>query len=66
MPTINVLSKNEKKYYNFHLKIVIFSAVKNRSILHGPVFVMSACRILQSPLPRQLRNNLLVLQVMKR
>ena len=24
----------------FHLKIIIFTAVKNRSILHGRVFVM--------------------------
>ena len=25
----------------FHLKIIIFTALKNRSILHGRVFVMS-------------------------
>ena len=34
----------EQKYeniQNFQLKIVIFTAVKNRGILHGPVFVMT-------------------------
>ena len=34
----------EQKYENSrknHLKIVIFTAVKNRCILHGRVFVMS-------------------------
>ena len=26
----------------FHLKIIVFTAVKNCSILHGPVFIMFA------------------------
>ena len=37
VPTIDVLSKNKKKY---HLKIIIFTALKNRNILHGRVCVM--------------------------
>ena len=40
MPTIYVLSKNKKNITIFHLKIIIFTAVKNCSILHGHVFVM--------------------------
>ena len=35
-----VLSKNMKIVNKFQLKIVIFTAMKNRSILHGRVFVM--------------------------
>ena len=42
VPTINVLSKNKKNITFFHLKIIIFTAVKNRCILHGRVFVMFA------------------------
>ena len=30
---------------NFQLRIVIFSAVKNRCILHGLVFVMKDCAV---------------------
>ena len=40
MYTQSVLSKNMKKDKRFQLKIVIFTAVKNRCILHGRVFVM--------------------------
>ena len=43
VPTIYVLSKNKKKYQNFHLKIIIFTAVKYCSILHGHVCVMIIC-----------------------
>ena len=32
--------QNKKNITVFHLKIVIFTAVKNRCILHGRVFVM--------------------------
>ena len=39
-PTINVLSKNKKNITIFHLKIIVFTAVKNCSILHGRIFVM--------------------------
>ena len=35
-----VLSKNKKSINVFHLKIIIFTAVKNCSILHGRVCVM--------------------------
>ena len=35
-----VLSKNKKIIKFFHLKISIFTAMKNRCILHGHVFVM--------------------------
>ena len=42
VPTIYVLSKNMKKVKDIKLKIVIFTAVKNRCILHGHVFVMIA------------------------
>ena len=41
VPTIYVLSKNIKKVKRIQLKIVIFTAVKNRCILHGLVFVMA-------------------------
>ena len=37
---IYVLSKNMKIVQKIQLKIVIFTAVKNRCILHGRVFVM--------------------------
>ena len=37
---INVLSKNKKNIIIFHLKIIIFSAMKYRCILHGHVCVM--------------------------
>ena len=40
VPTIYVLSKNIKLIKTFHLIIAIFTAVKNRYILHGRVFVM--------------------------
>ena len=29
-----------RKYYNFYLKIITFTAVKNHCVLHGRVFVM--------------------------
>ena len=32
--------QNYENIQTFHLKIVIFTAVKNRCILHGRVFVM--------------------------
>ena len=34
------MSKNKKNITIFHLKNIIFTAVKYCSILHGPVFVM--------------------------
>ena len=40
MPKIYVSSKNKKKNTIFHLKINIFTAVKNHCVLHGRVFVM--------------------------
>ena len=40
MPTIYVLSKNKKTITIFHLKVIIFIAVKYYSILYGRVFVM--------------------------
>ena len=40
VPTIYVLSKNMKIVQKIQLKIVIFTAMKNRCILHGRVFVM--------------------------
>ena len=40
VPTIYVLSKNEKIITIFHLKITIFIAVKNPCILHRRVIVM--------------------------
>ena len=40
VPTINVLSKNKKNITFFHLKILIFTALKTRSVLHGHDFVM--------------------------
>ena len=39
--TINVLSKNKKNITYFQMKIVIFTGVKNRCMLHGRVFVKS-------------------------
>ena len=36
----SVLSKNKKTISVFHLKIIISTAVKNHSIVHGRVFVM--------------------------
>ena len=38
---IYVLSKNKKTITIFHLKIIIFTAVKYCCILHGRVFVMA-------------------------
>ena len=40
VPTIYVLNKNMKIVKKNQLKIVIFTEVKNRCILHGRVFVM--------------------------
>ena len=44
------LSKNKKNITIFHLKIIIFTAVKYRSILHGHVGVMYrfSCYVVQS------------------
>ena len=33
--------QKQEKYHNFHLKIIVFTAVKYCSILHRHVFVMS-------------------------
>ena len=43
VPTINVLSKNKQNIRFFHLKIIVFTAVKYCCILHGRVCVMIAC-----------------------
>ena len=40
LPTIYVFSKNKKNITIFHLKVIIFMAVKSHGILHGCVFVM--------------------------
>ena len=40
VPTIYVLRKNMKIIKKFQPKIVIFTAVKNRCMLHGRVFIM--------------------------
>ena len=40
VPTIYVLSKNMQIVKKIQLKNVIFTAMKNRCILHGRVFVM--------------------------
>ena len=37
---INILSKNKKNITIFHLKIIIFTAVKYYSILYGRVILM--------------------------
>ena len=34
-------AKNKKNITIFHLKIIIFRAVKNHCVLHGRVFVMA-------------------------
>ena len=39
-PHIMFLAKIRKNITIFHLKIIVFTAVKNCSILHGHVFVM--------------------------
>ena len=39
-PTINALGKNKKKIAIVFLKLVIFTAVKNRHIPHRPVHRM--------------------------
>ena len=44
VPTINALSKNKKNVTFFRLKIIIFTALKNRSVLHGRVFLMSTLK----------------------
>ena len=43
-PPIDVLSKNKKDIKNFHLIIIIFTAVKYCSILHGHVCVMGGSK----------------------
>ena len=40
VPMIYVLSKNKKNITIFHLKIIIFTAMKNRRILHRHVIVL--------------------------
>ena len=40
--TIYVLSKNKKTNQFLYLKIFIFTAVNNRCLLHGRVFVMKS------------------------
>ena len=40
MPTIFVLSENKKNIFFSHLKIIVFTAVKYCSLLHGRVLVM--------------------------
>ena len=40
VPTIYVLSKNEKKDEIFHVKIVTFDSYKYRSMLHRRIVVM--------------------------
>ena len=35
------LSKNKKNITLIHLKIIIFTVLKNHSVLHGHVFVMT-------------------------
>ena len=45
VPTIYVLSENMKIVEKIKLKIVIFTAVKNRCILHGRVFVMLCLQV---------------------
>ena len=39
-PQSMFFSKNKKSIKTFHVKILIFTALKNRSVLHGHVFVM--------------------------
>ena len=42
MCTYNQCFKQKYEKYNiFHLKIIIFTASKNRSVMHGHVFVMN-------------------------
>ena len=44
MCTCNLCFEQNKKNITFsHLKITIFTAVKNHSILHGHVIVMYVC-----------------------
>ena len=51
VPTIFVLSKNKKNITNFHLKIIIFRAVKYCSLLHRLVFLMIfvCCKVSITP-----------------
>ena len=46
-PPSMFLSKNKKIITIFHLKNMIFTAVKNRWMLHGRVFVMSRGRCIK-------------------
>ena len=39
-PQIYVLRNNKKNITIFHLEIIIFTAIKNRSLLHGLVCIM--------------------------
>ena len=52
LPTIYVLSKNKKSISFFHLKIIIFTAMKNHSILHGHVIVIKLNSNQPAHLPR--------------
>ena len=38
-------SKNKKNITFFHLKIIIFTALKNHSVWHGHVFVMEIIEV---------------------
>ena len=51
LPTIYVYSKYKKNITTFHLKIVIFTAMKNCSLLHRRVIVMSII-VITFKLPR--------------
>ena len=46
LPTINVLEQTKKNILIFHLKIIIFTAVKYCCILHGRVCVMTYFNVL--------------------
>ena len=54
-PTIYVLSNNKQNITFFHLKIIIFTAVKYYSILYGRVFVIIGCH---SVIPNKLITTL--------
>ena len=45
--------QKHEKVMHFQLKILIFTAVKNRCILHGRVFVMANFFCIQCSLPAQ-------------
>ena len=54
------MSKNKKNITIFHLKSIIFTAVENRSILHGRVFEMKILgRVIMMHISVQLRYHAL-------